>query len=87
MTSLFSGVSNSLGMASARRQYYVLALWRQVVPSMAVKALSPQCGIAVNFWKGFCCVINTICGSNVERAQVNMLSSPSLHLSHEDLQW
>lgn len=54
---------------------------------MAVKALSPQCGIAVNFWKGFCCVISVICGSNVERAQVSMLSSLSLHPSHEDLQW
>lgn len=83
----FSGVSNSLGMASAGRQCYVLALWRQVVPSMAMKALSPQCGIAVNYWKGFYYVISIICGSNVERAQVNMLSSLSLHLSHENLQW
>lgn len=54
---------------------------------MAVKALSSQCGIAVNFWKGFCCVISVICGSNVERTQVSMLSSLSLHPSHEDLQW
>lgn len=70
----------------ARRQYYVPALWRQVVSSMAVKALSPQCGIAVSFWKGFCCVIRIIDGSSVERAQVSMLSSLSLHLSHEDFQ-
>lgn len=75
-------------MATARRQYCVPALWRQMVSSMAVKALSPQCGIAVNFWKGFCCgVISIICGTNVERAQVSMLSSLSLHPSHEGLQW
>lgn len=74
-------------MATARRQYCVPALWRQMVSSMALRALSPQWGIAVNFWKGFCCVISIICGSNVERAQVSMLSSLSLHLSHEDLQW
>lgn len=39
-------------MATARRQFYVPALWRQVLSSMAVKALSPQFGIALNFWKG-----------------------------------